>query len=315
MNSLLLTLARLAFLFFWTSQQLLSWFPIPSSLITSEYAALTGVTHSWFQSYLDNRTHYVTFGDSFMLLPCSSQGSVLGPLLFIILVRSSTTMGWTFTAVLMVYSFISANPPISSFLCPLSIAWKTSKPACHPTVLSSITIKLNSWFPLPTTALESGWFLLGMDGCSISPSLEVCNLGIILDYTLSFQSHIKFMSKFAFYSLKDTPRLRALLSDSAAETLIHVLNLLLPGLLQQCRLVCPIKNWTSCRMCRIQLPEFSLAILAAHHPHSHVPSLAPGEVLYLLQNPPLVPSTHQTFFSPTVHSGFCGSHKGLLSFF
>ena len=66
-----------------------------------------------------------------------------------------------------------------------------------------------------------GDLLLNIDGCSISPSTEVRNLGVILDSTLSFQAHIKSITKSAFYPLKNIARLSPSLSDSVAETLIH----------------------------------------------------------------------------------------------
>lgn len=60
-----------------------------------------------------------------------------------------------------------------------------------------------------------GDFLLQVDDCSISPFHEVRNLGVILDSTLSYQSHIKTVTKSAFF--------RPSLSDSVVETLIHAL--------------------------------------------------------------------------------------------
>ena len=74
----------------------------------------------------------------------------------------------------------------------------------------------------PKAQLEKvGDFLLQVDGCSISPSPEVRNLGVILDSTLSYKSHIKSITKSAFFHLKNISRLRPSLSDSVAETLIH----------------------------------------------------------------------------------------------
>ena len=52
--------------------------------------------------------------------------------------------------------------------------------------------------------------LLDVDGWCISPFTEVHNPGVILDSTLSFQSHIKSITKSAFYQHKPV-----------AETLIH----------------------------------------------------------------------------------------------
>ncbi len=40
---------------------------------------------------------------------------------------------------------------------------------------------------------------LDVDGCSICRSSEVRNLGVILDFTLSFQSYMKSITKSAFF--------------------------------------------------------------------------------------------------------------------
>lgn len=63
--------------------------------------------------------------------------------------------------------------------------------------------------------------ILDVDGCSISASLQVRNLGVIMDSTLSFQQYIKNTTKNAFYHLKNISRLRQYLSNSVAETRIH----------------------------------------------------------------------------------------------
>ena len=68
---------------------------------------------------------------------------------------------------------------------------------------------------------KAGDLLLKVEGCSITPSPVVCNLGVILDPTLSFQSHVKNVIRFAFYHLKNIARLRPSLSDLVTETLFH----------------------------------------------------------------------------------------------
>lgn len=96
-----------------------------------------------------------------------------------------------------------------------------------------------------------GDFLLQVDDCSISPFHEVRNLGVILDSTLSYQSHIKTVTKSAFF--------RPSLSDSVVETLIHALISLR---LNYCAVSCsgsPTKPATDYSIFKIQLPEGSPA--------------------------------------------------------
>ncbi|CAJ1050789.1 uncharacterized protein LOC121506616%2C partial [Xyrichtys novacula] len=73
----------------------------------------------------------------------------------------------------------------------------------------------------PSLSKEVGDILLNVDGCTIRPSQEVRNLGVILDCNLSLQAHISNATKSAFFHLKNICRLRPSLSDSVAETLIH----------------------------------------------------------------------------------------------
>ncbi|XP_041638364.1 uncharacterized protein LOC121506616, partial [Cheilinus undulatus] len=108
-------------------------------------------------------------------------------------------------------------PPHSLVNCLHDIkAWMTSN-----------QLKLNSsktelMVVAPKALLQKvGDLMLDVDGTSICPSSEVRNLGVILDSTLSFQSHIKSVTKSAFYHLKNISRLRPSLPDSVAETLIH----------------------------------------------------------------------------------------------
>ncbi|XP_075342899.1 olfactory receptor 8G17-like [Odontesthes bonariensis] len=73
----------------------------------------------------------------------------------------------------------------------------------------------------PSQSKEVGDVLLNVDGCTIRPSQEVRNLGVILDCNLSLQAHISSTTKSAFFHLTNICRLRPSLSDPVAETLIH----------------------------------------------------------------------------------------------
>ena len=108
-------------------------------------------------------------------------------------------------------------PPQSLVNCLSEIkAWMTTN------LLKLNSSKTELMVVAPKALLQKvGPLLLDVDGSSISPSREVRNLGIILDSTLSYQSHIKSITKSAFFHLKNISRLRPSLSDSVAEMLVH----------------------------------------------------------------------------------------------
>ncbi|XP_073677283.1 uncharacterized protein [Garra rufa] len=58
-------------------------------------------------------------------------------------------------------------------------------------------------------------------GSHIKTSTSVKNLGVIFDSTLSFQSHIKSITKSAFYHLRCIAQLRPFISNKDAETVVH----------------------------------------------------------------------------------------------
>ncbi|KAG1924644.1 hypothetical protein F2P79_026034, partial [Pimephales promelas] len=64
-------------------------------------------------------------------------------------------------------------------------------------------------------------FSLLIDGNIVSPSHSVRNLGIIMDSTLSYRTHINHVTKLSFFHLHNIARLRPSLTLSTAEILIH----------------------------------------------------------------------------------------------
>ena len=63
-----------------------------------------GVAHDWFRSYLQNRTQYTTFNfvdSSIKTITCGvPQGSILGPLLFLLYVNDIANVSATFMSIL-----------------------------------------------------------------------------------------------------------------------------------------------------------------------------------------------------------------------
>ncbi|KAI5105927.1 hypothetical protein C0J45_3624, partial [Silurus meridionalis] len=62
---------------------------------------------------------------------------------------------------------------------------------------------------------------LHLDGCSVTTSSTVKDLGVILDSNLSFKNHINQVKKTAFFHLRNTSKLRNMSSISDAEKLVH----------------------------------------------------------------------------------------------
>ncbi len=63
--------------------------------------------------------------------------------------------------------------------------------------------------------------LMDLDGDLIMPSTKVCNLGVLIDFTLSFNDHIGKVVKTAFFHLRNISRIQSSLSQQDVETVIH----------------------------------------------------------------------------------------------
>lgn len=63
--------------------------------------------------------------------------------------------------------------------------------------------------------------IASLDGITLSSSTTVRNLGVIFDQDLSFNSHIKLISRTAFFHLRNIAKIRHILSLKDAEKLVH----------------------------------------------------------------------------------------------
>ena len=179
---------------------------------------ITGSALSWLKSYLTDRHQFIHINNcssSTVPLPQGiPQGSVLGPLLFILYL-------------LPIGSIIHRHG--LRFHCyadniQIYISTKSITPVTHSTLTNCLT-ELKSWLQTnflqlncdkseiiligpKSLATSTQNFSLSIDNTTLSPSPFIRNLGIIFDNNLSFEHYISRLTQTAFFHLKNIARLR-----------------------------------------------------------------------------------------------------------
>ncbi len=155
---------------------------------------ISGIPLAWFTSYLSNRTTYVqlkSFHSQPFPVSCGvPQGSVLGPLLFLIYLLP---LGNIFSKFGIKFHCYADDTQLNVSTKPDSIL--------PPVCLTNCLHEIKSWFSANFLKLNgsktqvlligtnsslsrSCSFSLSIDGSSVSPSRQVRNLGVIFDSTL-----------------------------------------------------------------------------------------------------------------------------------
>ena len=192
---------------------------------------IKGTALSWFKSYLSDRFQFVHVNNvSSMRTEVRygvPQGSVLGPILFTLymlplgnIIRKHSINFHCYADDTQLY--LSMKPDETNQLAKLQACLKDLKTwmTCNFLLLNSDKTEVIVVGPehLRNTLCND---IATLDGFTLASSTTVKNLGVIFDQDLSFNSHIKQMSRTAFFHLRNIAKIRHILSLKDAEKIIH----------------------------------------------------------------------------------------------
>ena len=187
-----------------------------TSLRLETWAGLSGTVLKWFRSYLEEQSYFVTIGSyqsDRVAMTCGvPQGSVLGPLLFNLYMLPLGQI------------LQNSNVNYHSYADDTQIYIALSPDDCSPIESCHCLEQVKNWMSqnfLQLNQEKTEIIVFGnkekrvavskhLESLSLETKDQVRNLGVLIDSDLTFNSHIKSVTKSAFINLRTYPELRVL---------------------------------------------------------------------------------------------------------
>ena len=246
--------------------------------------SIKGTALNWFKSYFSDRFQFLQINDESSVRTKINhgvpQGSVLGPILFSIYMLPLGNIIRTHSVNFHCYAddtqlYLSIKPEQSNQLTKLQACLKDIKTWMTRNFLLLNSDKTEVIILGPKHLRDTlSNDIAALDDIALASNETVRNLGVIFDPDLSFDLHLKQISRTAFFHLRNISKIRNVLTQKDAEKLVNAFvtsrldycNSLLSGSSRKSlKTLQLVQNAAACVLTRTKKREHITPVLASLH--------------------------------------------------